>query len=153
LVGDTDDIEPEPIDLTRILEEELDKARNTHTVAEFTLEGTLPAMTVEANMMVSSVFRNLFNNAVQHNDSPTPRVVLSAVIEEGVARISVADNGPGVPDPKEDIFGKGERGLESDGTGIGLYLVETLVTEFGGRVWVDDNEPTGAVFTVELPLA
>jgi len=40
--------------------------------------------------------------------------------------------------------------MSSRGTGIGLYLVQTLVDQYGGRVWVEDNEPTGAVFLVEL---
>jgi signal transduction histidine kinase len=65
--------------------------------------------------------------------------------------VRIADNGPGVPDErKESVFGKGEKGLESDGTGIGTYLVKTLVSRYSGTVWVEDNEPRGAVFVVEL---
>jgi len=66
-------------------------------------------------------------------------------------RVRVADNGPGVPDAeKDEIFGKGEKGLDSAGSGIGLYLVSVLTRQFGGDVWVEDNEPRGAVFVVEL---
>jgi sensor histidine kinase regulating citrate/malate metabolism len=36
---------------------------------------------------------------------------------------------------------------------MGLYLVETLVTGYGGEVWVEDNDPEGSVFVVELPTA
>jgi signal transduction histidine kinase len=68
--------------------------------------------------------------------------------------VSIADNGPGIEDKhKEQIFQEGEKGLESGGTGVGLYLVKTLVDKYGGDVWVEDNEPTGSVFVVELPLA
>ena len=49
------------------------------------------------------------------------------------------------------IFGKGSMGPESPGTGVGLYLVHMLVEQYGGEVWVQDNDPTGAVFVVELP--
>ena len=65
--------------------------------------------------------------------------------------VRIADNGPGVRDEiKEEIFGKGQKGLESAGTGIGLYLVRTLLDAYGGAVWVEDNQPEGAVFVVEL---
>lgn len=43
------------------------------------------------------------------------------------------------------------KGLDSGGTGIGLYLVNTLVDNYGGDVWIEDNDPKGAVFTVSLP--
>ncbi|MEF8771984.1 ATP-binding protein [Halodesulfurarchaeum sp.] len=41
-------------------------------------------------------------------------------------------------------------GLESTGTELGLYLVKTLVDRYGGDISVEDNEPHGAVFYVEL---
>jgi signal transduction histidine kinase len=72
---------------------------------------------------------------------------------EGVAEVRVADNGPGIPeDQRDEVFGKGEKGLDSPGAGIGLYLVRSLVEIYGGDVWVEDNEPKGAVFVVRLPL-
>ena len=46
---------------------------------------------------------------------------------------------------------KREQGLDSSGTGMGLYLVDTLVSAYNGEVWIDDNEPEGAIFSVELP--
>jgi signal transduction histidine kinase len=102
--------------------------------------------------MVSSVFRNLLKNAIQHNDKPVAAVKVSAAERDDTVIVRVADNGPGVPDDrKEAIFGKGDRGLETTGTGIGLYLVDTLVTSYGGEVRVEDNDPDGSVFVVELP--
>ncbi len=54
---------------------------------------------------------------------------------------------------KDQIFDEGEKGLDSQGTGLGLYLVRTLVRRYNGDVAVKDNDPEGSVFTVELPLA
>jgi signal transduction histidine kinase len=69
-------------------------------------------------------------------------------------RVRVADNGPGLPDDqKRTVFEKDVRGLDSGGTGIGLFLVRELVTRFGGSVHAVDNEPRGAVFVVDLPVA
>jgi signal transduction histidine kinase len=104
--------------------------------------------------MLPSVFRNLLNNAVMHNDKDTPKVRISLDAAPDTIQVGVADNGPGVPDDRrEEVFGRGQMGLESPGSGIGLYLVDTLVDMFGGAVRIDDNEPEGSVFRVELPRA
>jgi len=77
--------------------------------------------------MLASVFRNLLNNAVQHNDTDAPEVTVTCEETDDRIRVRVADNGPGVPDAeKDEIFGKGEKGLDSAGSGIGLYLVSVL---------------------------
>ncbi|MEA5389209.1 HAMP domain-containing sensor histidine kinase [Haloarculaceae archaeon H-GB11] len=143
-----------PVNLRMVLENELDEFRSTYTAAVITTEGTVPPVTVLASDMLDSVFRNLLKNAIQHNDSDVPRVTVTATTDDDTVRVRIADNGPGVPDERKDeIFGKGDKGLESQGTGIGLYLVKTLVGIYGGDVWVEDNEPEGAVFVVELNRA
>lgn len=144
----------EPIDLTRILETELAAVRQSHSTAEIRVSGSIPDVSVQANEMLSSVFRNLLENAVRHSDTDPAKVDVSCTEQTETVRVRFADTGPGVPDnQKEEIFGKGEKGLESPGSGIGLYLVHTLVEQFGGEVWVEDNNPKGAVFIVELRKA
>jgi signal transduction histidine kinase len=109
---------------------------------------------VIGNEMLGSVFRNLLQNAILHNDKETPEITITAERQQRQIEVRIADNGPGVPDAqKETIFGKGAKGLESEGTGIGLYLVQSLVESYGGDVWVEDNTPEGAIFVVQLPIA
>ena len=68
--------------------------------------------------------------------------------------VRIADNGPGVSESsKRTLFMAGEKGSDSSGMWLGLYLVETLVTDYGGDVWIEDNEPRGAVFAVKLRRA
>ncbi len=58
--------------------------------------------------------------------------------------VRIAANGPGVwATLKDEIFGKGQTGLQSGGTGIGLYLVSPLVERYGGTVRVEDTDRTG----------
>ena len=143
--------ELEPVALDEILEAELATVRDSHPDANFHVSGDIPQESVRANEMLSSVFRNLFENAVQHNDEETPEITVTCEENTETFRVRIADNGPGIPDSqKEQIFGKGEKGLDSPGTGIGLYLVHTLTEQFGGEVRVEDNEPKGTVFIVEL---
>jgi len=146
--------EGQRVNLRAVLEKEVSEVQSLYPNAAVTLETTVPSVTINANDMVSSVFRNLLKNAIQHNDKPVAEVTVSSTEQEDTVAIRIADNGPGVPDDqKEAIFGKGERNLESSGTGMGLYLVETLVTSYDGEVWVEDNDPEGSVFVVELPKA
>ncbi|WP_435551386.1 histidine kinase N-terminal 7TM domain-containing protein [Natrinema sp. CGMCC1.2065] len=147
------DLDLEPVHLLPVVSNQLEKARTSYPDASFRLDDEPPAdVTVRANEMLSSVFTNLLNNAVLHNDADDPRVVLSIADRDETVAIRVADNGPGVPEEQRDeIFGRGQKGLESEGTGIGLYLVDTLVEGYGGDVWVETAEEGGAAFVVELP--
>lgn len=151
-----EDAEPGRLSLDRVLSQQVEEVRAGYSEAIFTIDGSLPNAEVIADDMLSSVFRNLLRNAVQHNDETPPKVTVSATIDEadGIAEVRIADNGPGIPaDQRDEIFGKGEKGLDSPGAGIGLYLVRSLVDIYGGDVWIEDNEPKGAVFVVRLSLA
>jgi PAS domain S-box-containing protein len=145
----------EAVSLPETLRGELDRRRQAFTDAELILAGDVPDVEVRANDLLASVFRNLLNNAVQHSDRDEPTVTVSADLLRGShrVRVRIADDGPGIPaELNGDVFGKGETGLESTGTGLGLYLVESLVDHYGGAVWVEENEPRGTVVVVELPL-
>ncbi len=153
LLGE-DGADPGAVELEDVLRTELNDARAAYDDATFTGGESLPDVDVCGNELLSSVFRNLLNNAIQHNDTDHPQVSVGVEDRGTTVEVTVADNGPGVPDgQKEAIFGKGEHGIRSSGTGLGLYLVYTFVDQFGGDVWVTDNDPTGAVFHVELPKA
>ena len=162
------DSENTTVDLGSTLRGQLEESRAAHGDAVIELRGSVPDVAVIADSMLTSVFQNLLNNAVQHNDKATPRVTVSAERHDDTVTVRTADNGPGVPDARKDeIFGKGQKGLESAGTGIGLYLVQSLLDSYGGAAWVEDREkrrpsdgqpqtdrdPGGAVFVVELPIA
>jgi signal transduction histidine kinase len=151
-----DDAEPGSVSLARILSQQVEEVRSAYSQAVFTVEGSFPEVEVVADEMLSSVFRNLLRNAVQHNDETPPTVTVSATVDEadGVGEVRIADNGPGIPeDQRDEVFGKGEKGLDSPGAGIGLYLVQSLVEQYGGDVRIEDNDPKGAVFVVRLQLA
>lgn len=153
-----------PIPLRQLLSEELEKRRETFANAEITMADPPDQSThVLANELLSSVFRNLVNNAVQHNHTAQPKVMISVEEADESVRIRVADNGPGISDDvKESLFREGKKGLESGGTGMELFLVGSLVESYGGDVWIEDRaeselfdnpnkaDPAGAVFIIEL---
>jgi PAS domain S-box-containing protein len=143
-----------PVRLSMVLEDEIEDIRSNYESATIRLGDDLPEVSVRADDMLASVMRNLLTNAIQHNDKEIPEVTVSATRNDGNVLVQVADNGPGVPDDrKKEVFEQGEKGLDSDGTGLGLYLVDTLVSRYGGEARVEDNIPKGAIFTVKLPVA
>ena len=147
------DADVEPVELDSHVERAVEDTRSQFPDAVITAD-RIPEAKVPGNEFLQAVFRNLLTNGVIHNDKAVPEVLISTYIEDDKVTVSVADNGPGIPDnQKETIFGKGEKRLDSPGTGVGLYLVQTLVDQYGGDVWVEDNDPEGSVFYVELPLA
>ncbi|WP_135662422.1 response regulator [Halorhabdus rudnickae] len=163
-IGSDTDLEYSSMNLRYILKSEVEKAERRHERLVVERDGEIPNVSVRGNELLSSVFGNLLSNAVRHNDKSEPRVTI--YVEEGEmdVQIYVADNGPGIPEATIDgIFGKGEMGPESPGTGIGLYLVHTIVERFDGHVSVEnaadraaEGDATvtgdgGCVFTVELP--
>jgi signal transduction histidine kinase len=137
----------EPIEVGALLEERIETARTARPSADIRAD-LAPDVHVEANEALDNVFANLLNNAVEHNDSPQPRVTVTLATDERTVTVRVGDDGPGIPDDrKEDVF---EPRTGND-HGFGLYLVRTLVTSYGGTVRVEDNEPRGSVFVVDLP--
>ncbi|KTG30625.1 PAS domain-containing sensor histidine kinase [Haloferax profundi] len=148
-------VETRPLSLAETLNRELVVRREAFPKATIDVDGEIPDVAVRANPLLTSVFGNVLNNAIQHNDDDTT-VTISVDVDhdDGVAIVRISDDGVGIPDNRKSVvFGKGEKGLESSGTGLGLYLVNKLVDSFGGRVHIEDNDPSGTVVVVELPLA
>ncbi len=119
---------------------------------------------VIANDLIRDVFSNLISNAVKHSEGIRPLTIdvsVEPAREDGrkYYRVVVEDNGPGVPDElKPRLFTRFRRGkTKASGKGMGLFLVNTLVKDFHGRVWAEDrvrgDHTQGARFVVLLPAA
>nr|WP_264475438.1 histidine kinase N-terminal 7TM domain-containing protein [Halorubellus salinus] len=142
----------EPLSLPAVLDAEVAKARSNFPAATFHV-ADVPSVLVHGNDLLSSVFTNLLNNAVVHNDGDDPEVWVSVDVDGDVVRVTVAEDGPGVPpDQRDAVFGRGAKGLASEGTGVGLYLVDTLVSAVDGDVRIRDAPQGGAAFVVTLQV-
>lgn len=144
----------EPVELKSVITDELTKRRATFEAAEFAVTGEIPQVDVRTNDLLASVFRNLLNNAVQHNDSETPRVEIVVGEHDERVTITIADNGSGIPpEHREAVLGRTEEGLDHPAAGLGLYLVDTLVSQYGGALQISEADLGGARIEVELPKA
>jgi two-component system phosphate regulon sensor histidine kinase PhoR len=107
---------------------------------------------------IEQVLLNLLDNAVKYSP-PKAAVRVRAVAAGGMARISLADHGPGIPpDALPRLFERfyrvdAGRSRDEGGTGLGLAIVKHIVQLHGGQVWVESTPGSGSTFHVELPLA
>jgi signal transduction histidine kinase len=122
-------------------------------------------MTIDADLVptrivgdpggLSRVLRNLLDNAARHARS---RVELRVRVADGVAVVTVADDGPGIPEPdRARVFDRfvrldSDRARSSGGAGLGLAIVSEVVAAHGGHVTIGDRPGGGTVVTVQLPL-
>ena len=112
----------------------------------------LPVVMVDKEQ-IRRVFINLFDNAVAALDGKG-RVWVSAALdaETGVARVEVADEGAGIlPEDREKLF-QPYFSKKKSGAGLGLAIVNRIISDHGGYIRVQGNEPKGARFIIELPV-
>jgi PAS domain S-box-containing protein len=114
----------------------------------------------EANVdpdRLHQVLSNLLSNAIKFSPVGDSVTVCLARRDRSGLRISVLDNGPGIPEAfRGRIFGKFEQADASStrdkgGTGLGLSIVKAIVDRLGGSVAFDSREGAGTAFHVDLP--
>ncbi len=152
---------PQPVALSRLLETIIEIYRMTETprAVDYVLRDELPpGATVRGrDERLGQVFRNLIDNAVSFSP-PGGTVTITASRHAMVARVTVEDDGPGIPpDNLESIFERfyTERPGENFGrnSGLGLSIARQIIEGAGGRIYAENRETGGARLIVELPMA
>ena len=153
-------LEMKPVNLQAIAQDAVDDARAVAPLRDITLNLNAPAPAVVNgdDTRLRQVLGNLVRNALVHTPSRTP-IEISVTTVDGVARMSVADHGPGLrTEDRERIFepfyrADPSRSRDSGGAGLGLSIVTAVVAAHGGTVEVKETSGGGSTFEVELPLA
>ena len=145
---------PAPCDLLPIIEETIALYREGHPLVAFQLSAdeTIPILNVDRRQIKQALI-NLVDNAVGamqrqgridftvRNDSAHHRVL-----------VEVADSGPGIEDTVKARLFEPNFSTKTTGMGLGLTIVNSIISDHHGRVRVEDNVPTGARFIIELPV-
>jgi two-component system nitrogen regulation sensor histidine kinase NtrY len=125
-------------------------------------EAGLPTVRVDVEQLRRVVI-NLVDNAVEalggthattRPNGDSPRIVVETHRDavNGVARIIVADNGPGIPAADREKLFMPYYSTKQRGSGLGLAIVRRIIAEHGGAIDVRHNEPQGTRFVIELPV-
>ncbi|MFC4211068.1 ATP-binding protein [Pedobacter lithocola] len=106
-----------------------------------------------ARRKLRSALFNLINNAIKYTPlDKTPEIIITSKVEHEDFIICVKDNGIGISEEhQETIFKKFERlNPDIEGTGVGLYLINSIVTSAGGSVTVSSEVGKGSSFEIKL---
>lgn len=150
--------EAEDIELAALLERCAQSMLQRYRLPPETIRRNLAPAWVRARPAdLEIVFRNLLDNAVKYA-AVVPQVDLDLLPNDGRVIVRISDNGPGIPPPlRRKIFGRfvrvgNELERSKPGTGLGLYIVRTLVRRMHGKITVRGRgSESGTIFEVELP--
>jgi len=148
-------IKKETVDVALLVQETLKNFRtpieNYKVQVEF---DELPIVWGERTHL-AQVFQNLISNAIKYRGKKSPHIEIKAEKENTEWIFSIKDNGIGIEKMYHDkifiIFQRlHERGKYS-GTGVGLAIVKKIISQLGGRIWVESEIGKGAIFSFTIP--
>jgi PAS domain S-box-containing protein len=166
-------IEPVPTNLQELAQKAIDELKFLIDERKIRLEArydkNLPSLVADPKLM-TIVLQNLLTNAVKYTPLEGTVRLDILLLKAGASlgghkmtkdhiAISVADNGYGIPkDQQGKIFTKlfraeNVRVMDTEGTGLGLYIAKTVIDKVGGNLWFDSEENKGSTFYVTLPVA
>jgi len=145
----------EPVELGELVRRRLEILAEAARLRGQTLTSSLDSGVVVRGSaeLLARVVDNLVGNAFKYSDKGS-EVVVAVKIEDGRAILSVADRGPGIPEEaRERVFERFYRvpGVEGSGSGLGLAMVDEVVSWHGGCIVLDSAVGRGSTFTVQLP--
>lgn len=154
------EIDPVPTDLKKLIEtvisEQQLRINSKQQHVSLHVPPELPMVPLDPKL-INAVFTNLLSNAIKYSPDKTEIQIAVSRQDENLV-CEVKDQGYGILDKeKNQVFQKFFRGeniikIETDGTGLGLYLVKAIIDSSGGKIWFDTQVGRGTSFSFTLPL-
>ncbi|MBN2514480.1 MAG: PAS domain-containing protein [Deltaproteobacteria bacterium] len=148
---------PTPNDLNKVILDSIILFQDAHKdiTFDFQKDDRMPEINIDAEQ-IKRVMVNLLDNAVEAvsglNSSGMIEIRTSCNRNQRKARVEVCDNGPGIsPKNKIKLF-EPYFSTKKSGMGLGLAIVDSIISDHNGSVIVGDNIPLGTVIAFELPI-
>lgn len=147
----------ENIDINEVIKKCIQRQFIPNPNATITYEYDQPLWISGDKEALVSVFTNLIENGIKYGHS-TPEIVITHKIIDKNLYVMVKDNGPGIAELEKDkIFNQfyrvgNEKTRKTKGTGLGLYITNKIIKAHKGKIKVDNDPYSGAIFSIILPI-
>jgi two-component system phosphate regulon sensor histidine kinase PhoR len=149
----------QPLQLRATVQDAIEDLQARATARDVALKNLVPGSLVVLadNDRMRQVISNLLDNAIKYGREGGTASVLGEATPDGRLEITVADDGPGIPqDSQTRIFERfyrvdKARSREQGGTGLGLAIVKHVVQAHGGEVRIESEPGNGSRFIINLP--
>ena len=144
----------EPVEIPKILTHVCELLRPEAAAREIEIaarvEDALPPVMADPVRLTQALL-NLVINAIQAVERKG-RVEVNAALADRVVCVAVSDNGPGIPPEKLASIFDPYFTTKAEGSGLGLWIAQQIVTAHGGSLQAQNGPAGGAVLTMRLPL-
>lgn len=154
-------VQPEPTDINALVASHLKElqplAEEKDTALKFTPKSKLPRVPIDTDVF-NLIFENLLANAIRYTEPGKGCVQIEFTKTKDGFILKVRDNGIGIPTAaRPHVFNRFYRAdnavsFDSEGTGIGLYLVKLISDVIGADIWFEGQKNSGTAFYLKLPL-
>jgi len=149
---------PGPENLNEVVQDAVALYRQAHTDIAYVLEldESLPPVEIDRSQM-NRVIGNLLENATMavmgaNTAEKTIKARTSYERLFHIATLEIIDTGPGIPGYIKERMFEPYFSTKKGGTGLGLVIVKSIITDHNGFIRVRDNRPSGTIFSIELPV-
>ena len=143
----------EVLDLNEVLQSVMALYDNFPSISYTYYPGSTRKYILADRKQLYRVFTNLINNAIQAIEgNKTGHIRLSLIQENDFSKVTIEDNGIGIPPDQFDKVFLPNFTTKSGGMGLGLAIVRNIVTEAGGRITFVSQKNDGTIFTINFPV-
>jgi two-component system nitrogen regulation sensor histidine kinase NtrY len=147
--------DPKPCQLSPILEETVALYCEGHTEINFIIdiETPLPDLNLDQQQIKQALINLIENAVVAIKNKGTISIVVIHDPILRLVRMEISDDGTGISDETKIRLFEPNFSTKKAGMGLGLTIVNSIITDHNGMIRVQDNQPKGAKFVIELPTA
>jgi PAS domain S-box-containing protein len=141
----------EAIDVCNRLQQIISRVESKHPEAKISVDCP-EERTIKATSEFDQAITEIVTNAIVHNDSPSPEVALTVTVGDETVHITIADTCSRIPEMERNVLlNESEQTPLYHGGGLGLWLVNLIITRSNGTISFEENSQTGNIISIELP--